>query len=173
MARKPRAEDAGAVHHVYARGNRSAQIFLDDVDRHLYLRLLGQAVREQEWACLSYCLMGNHVHLLIETPRPNLGSGMRKLHGKYGLRFNQRHGFVGHVFQGRYGAVRITDDEHLVTVLRYIDGNPVEAGLGSDWPWCSSLGLRGGPAPPWLALGRLPALLPSGQIDLADDVQCR
>jgi len=113
--------------------------------------------------------MTNHLHLLIETPRPNLAIGMQRLHGDYALGFNKRHGWVGHVFQGRYGAVRMNDDAHLVTAIRYLDRNPVEAGLArlpEEWQWSSSTALRGGPAPPWLAIGRLRSLLPEGRLEL-------
>lgn len=113
--------------------------------------------------------MTNHVHLLVETPEPNLGVGMRRLHGDYGLRFNQRHGTVGHVFQGRYGSVRVKDDAQMVTAVRYIDRNPVKAGLGADWPWSSSAAMRGATAPPWLAIDRLRSLLPDERIDLDED----
>jgi hypothetical protein len=73
--------------------------------------------------------MDNHVHLVLETPEPNLAAGMRALHGMYAQLFNKRHGLRGHVFQGRYGSVRIVSDEHLWVTLRYVALNPVEAGL--------------------------------------------
>jgi putative transposase len=158
VRRRPRAEEPGAIHHVYARGNRAAAIFVDDADRERYLRLLGRTTRLKEWRCLAFCLMSNHVHLLVETPRPNLGAGMQQLHGRYAQGFNERHRVAGHVFQGRYGARKIRDDIHLVTAHRYVEGNPVEAALVArpeDWPWSSARR----PGPPWLAVGRLQALL--------------
>ena len=112
-----------------------------------------------------FCLMTNHVHLLIETPQPNLGLGMSRLHGDYARAFNHRHGTVGHVFQGRYGAVRITDDAQLVATVRYLDENPSKAGLvtlAQHWPWCSSAALRGRHVASWLAIDRLGELLPKG-----------
>lgn len=166
MPRKPRAEESSAINHVFARGVRSLPIFVDDADRRRYLRLLADIVVTKRWSCLQYCLMSNHVHLLIETLEPNLARGMCRLHGDYAAGFNKRHGFAGHVFQGRYGAVRVKDDAHLVTIVRYIDRNPVEAGLTSQWPWCSSGVLRGEPGPPWLAKQRLFELLPDGRIEL-------
>ena len=158
MPRGLRTEEAGAIHHVYARGNRGAPMFLDDRDRRRYLRVLGDTVAHRGWNCLAYCLMTNHVHLLVETPQPNLGHGMQRLHGAYASGFNKRHTTVGHVFQGRYGAKRIKDDVHLITVARYIDANPVEAGLAVTpdlWPWSS----RALPNPRWLADRRLQELL--------------
>jgi REP element-mobilizing transposase RayT len=91
---------AGGVAHVFARGNRQQLIFLDATDRRRYLDLLGRVARRLRWRCLAYCLMDNHVHLLIETRLPNLGRGMRELHGDYAQLFNKRHDRSGHLFQG-------------------------------------------------------------------------
>jgi putative transposase len=150
--------EAGAVVHVFARGNNKQRIFFGDEDRRLYLVLLGHVVTRQRWFCLAYCLMHNHVHLLLETPAPNLGTGMQRLHGLYGQAFNRRHGRCGHVFQGRFGSNRIQTSEHLLTTIRYIALNPVAAGFcGSalDWPWSSHTAALQGDAPPWLAMQRL------------------
>jgi putative transposase len=84
--------------------------------------------------------MGNHVHLVVETPEPNLPAGMQWLQGKYGRYFNDRHDLFGHVFQGRYRAIRQVTDEQLWQVLRYVALNPVEAGLcrrPRDYRWSS------------------------------------
>src|ERR671930_779582 len=140
MARPHRPQIAGGIYHVYARGNKRADIYRDDVDRMTYLHLLERVVVRQDWRCLSYCLMPNHVHLLLETPEPNLADGMRRLHGDYAHLFNERHGDVGHVFQGRYGSVTITTDEQLVVALAYIAHNPVKADLAESaagWAWSS------------------------------------
>lgn len=156
---------AGAVHHVYARGNDRQRIFADDADRRAYLCLLGQEVARRHWRCLTYCLMANHVHLLVETPAPNLSVGMCLLQGQYARRFNRRHGRTGHVFQGRYGAVRIEDDAQLWMTVGYIARNPVEAGLvarAGDWRWSSHQAVMGRAPSGWLDVpglfGRLGAL---------------
>ena len=162
MPRRPREELAGAIHHVYARGNNRRRIYADDVDRVRYLALLGIVVLRQRWHCLAYCLMDNHVHLLIETAAPNLGEGMRRLHGAYGRAYNDRHSADGHLFQGRYGSVRVKDDAHLLAVTAYIAANPVQAGLAADpsgWPWTSHAVLRSPTAPSWLEHRRLLAYL--------------
>jgi REP element-mobilizing transposase RayT len=159
MPRKPREEEAGAVVHVFARGNNRQLIFRSDVDRQLYLEALGQVVVRQQWLCLAYCLMNNHVHLLVETPMPNLGAGVQRLHGLYAQTFNKRHGRCGHVFQGRFGGNRVRTDAQLLQTARYIAMNPVEAGLCAgaiDWPWSSHAATLGGAAPPpWLDVERL------------------
>src|SRR4051794_15735551 len=89
MPRRPRAEYESGVYHVYARGNRKQPIYIDDEDHSRYLARLGQITMEMQWRCLSYCQMGNHVHLLIETRVPNLGAGMHRLHGPYAQYFNR------------------------------------------------------------------------------------
>jgi putative transposase len=159
MPRKPREEVEGAVHHVFARGNNRRDIYVDDVDRRIYLTTLGRVTRRQRWRCLSYCLMPNHVHLLVETPQANLGSGMQRLHGDYAHIFNERHGRSGHVFQGRFGSIRMETDEHLWTAAAYIALNPVTAGLCETpdaWPWSShGSTVRPRRRPAWLDVERL------------------
>ncbi|HMJ35933.1 MAG TPA: transposase [Baekduia sp.] len=161
MARKLRDELEGGVHHVYARGNDGCDIYVDDVDRARYLTELARAVLLQGWRCLAYCLMSNHVHLLVETPSANLGDGMRRLHGDYARGFNQRHDRRGHLFQGRFGSVLVRDDAQLWAAAAYVAVNPVEAGLcrrPEQWPWSSHAATvasaRMAP-PPWLDVARL------------------
>lgn len=159
MPRQPREELEGAVHHVFARGNDRRDIYRDDIDRRTYLAILERVTLRQRWRCLAYCLMPNHVHLLLETPRANLGRGMQRLHGDYAHIFNERHGRTGHVFQGRFGSIRMATDEHLWAVVAYIALNPVSAGLSrgpEEWPWSShgaTAGVRHRPG--WLDVARL------------------
>jgi putative transposase len=158
MPRPPREDVEGGIHHVFARGNRRLEIFLDDDDYSHYLSLLGGVVVGKRWRLLAYCLMPNHVHLLVETPEPNLARGMQYLHGFYAQDFNGRHGVSGHLFQGRYGSVRIRDDAQFVATLRYVAANPVEGSLGKDerdWPWNSYGPVVDGSAPAWLDAQRL------------------
>ena len=158
VPRKPRAEVEAGLFHVFARGNNKRLIYRDDYDRGTYLRILRGTVRHFRWRFLAYCLMDNHVHLLIETREANLGVGMRRLHGSYAQRFNSRHGTSGHLFQGRYGSVRIKTDEQLWTVAVYIAMNPVEAGLcrhPDDWPWSSHSMILSDTAPDWIDVPHL------------------
>jgi putative transposase len=158
MPRKLREEESGAIRHVFARGVNRQRIFVDEQDYDRYLRLLASAVKRQRWYCMSYCLMPNHVHLLIETPEPNLGAGMQWLHGLYGQSFNERHQRVGHLFQDRYRSEPIIDDAQFLTVVGYIALNPVAASLcelPEDWRWSSHRATLSRRAPSWLAADRL------------------
>src|SRR4030042_5793823 len=129
MARPLRIEFPGAVYHVTSRGNARQTIFIDDEDRGGFLDLLSIVVERFNWICHAYCLMGNHYHLLIETPDGNLSKGMRELNGIYTQHFNRRHGRVGHVFQGRFKAILVEKDSYLLELCRYIVLNPVRAGI--------------------------------------------
>ena len=117
---------------MWARGNRRQLIFVENADRHIYLALLGKCVERAKWSCLAYCLMDNHVHLLVETERPNLSAGMQWLHGQYARGFNHRHRQVGHLFQGPFGSNRMADERQLISTIGYIALNPCAAGLCSD-----------------------------------------
>src|SRR5437867_7944536 len=99
MARPLRIEYAGAVYHVMARGNQGQRIFADDGDRRVWLATLRDAWRRTGWRIHAWVLMGNHYHLLLETPEANLVSGMKWLQGTYTQRYNARHRKRGHLFQ--------------------------------------------------------------------------
>ena len=140
MARPLRLEFPGAVYHITTRGNGRQEIFADAADREKFLAVLAATVGRYNWRCHAYCLMGNHYHLLLETPDPNLSLGMRMLNGVYTQYVNRRHQRVGHLFQGRYKAVLVEKDVHLLELCRYIVRNPVAAGLvkgPEQWPWSS------------------------------------
>jgi REP element-mobilizing transposase RayT len=113
---------------------------VDDFDRKLFLRMLGDVVEDTGWRGHAYCLMANHYHLLIETPEPNLSAGMHRLNLRYARRFNRRYGFEGHVFDRRFYSRLVRADWDLLEVLRYVVLNPVRVGLcghPADWPWSS------------------------------------
>ena len=139
---------AGATYHVGTRGVRRFPIVYDDVDRESFLGDLANVVHARGWRCHAYCLMTNHYHVLVSTPEPDLSVGMWKLNQRHALRVNRRHGFAGHVFEGRFFAELVDDDSYMVAVARYIDQNPVRAGIchrAETWPWsgcASTLGLR-------------------------------
>ena len=154
MARPLRLEFAGAVYHVTSRGDRREDIFLDDDDRQAWLSVLGLVCERFNWVVHGYCQMTNHYHLLIETVEANLSAGMRQLNGLYTQKFNRRHGMVGHLFQGRYKAILVQKEAHLLELARYVVLNPVRACMvehAENWPWSSyPLVMSDGFAPAWL-----------------------
>lgn len=163
VARPLRVEFEHALYHVHARGNERASIFRDDHDRRWLLAGLEQVVKRYGWICHCYCLMGNHFHLMVETPNANLSLGMRQLNGVYAARFNRRHDRVGHLFEGRFKAWLVEQDAYALGVARYIILNPVRARLcahPSEWRWSSYRATAGlEPAPPFLCIDWLLDLL--------------
>jgi REP element-mobilizing transposase RayT len=154
MARPLRLELHGGLYHVTSRGNGRADIYRSDGDRHRFLHTLGSTQSRYNWVVHAYCLMSNHYHLLVETPDANLARGMQVLNSVYSQGFNRRYGHVGHLFQGRYKAILVEKDSHLLELARYIVLNPVRAGLAAaplDWPWSSHRAVIGATLPPeWL-----------------------
>lgn len=140
MARGPRIAPAGGLFHVTIRGVERRLIFQAVTDHLSFLKLLDQTVRCYEWRCRSYCLMGNHFHLLLFTPQQTLSEGMQFLNGTYAQWFNRRYSRKGHLFEERFGSASIESDAHLLETLRYVALNPVRAGLceaPEDWRWSS------------------------------------
>jgi len=166
MARPLRIAYPGAVYHVMARGNRGQAVFGDDLDRRRFLETLGEACEKTGWRIHAYVLMGNHYHLLLETPESNLVAGMKWLQGTYTQRYNGRHKVFGHLFQGRYKAVLVEgqEPEYFQVVSTYIHLNPARAGLirvgqerlkryrWSSYPWYLN---RAGKRPAWLNTERV------------------
>jgi putative transposase len=149
MARPLRLEFAGAIYHLTSRGNARQKVFFSDADRELFLSTLTRVVSRYAWICHAYCLMANHYHLLIETPKANLSIGMRQLNGIYTQRFNRRHKRVGHLFQGRFKAILVERESHLLELCRYIVLNPLhvkDRARAQSWKW-SSYGATAGLAP--------------------------
>ncbi len=156
MARPLRIEFAGALYHLTSRGHRREDIFLDDVDRKIFLEVLAEVCERFRWACHAYCLMSNHYHLVIETRDSTLSQGMRQLNGVFTQRSNRRHRRVGHVFQGRYKAILVQKESYLLELARYVVLNPVRAGMvrsARDWPWSSYRATAGwSEVPDWLSV---------------------
>jgi REP element-mobilizing transposase RayT len=163
VPRKPRFEAPGAIQHVIARGNAGGQIVLDDDDRRTIIATLRRTAEREGWRVHAYCLMNNHIHLVVETPEQTLGSGMRRLLGGYAAGFNRRHGRYGHLFGGPYSASLVNTDAYAIQVCAYVVLNPVRAGLvndAADWPWSSyraSAGLVA--APSYLETRLVPGML--------------
>jgi REP element-mobilizing transposase RayT len=166
VTRPLRLELPGAIHHVTARGNAREPVYHDETDRVQWSETLGNTASRFGWLVLGYCQMGNHYHLLVETPQPNLSRGMRQLNGVYAQRFNRRHDRVGHVFQARFHATLIERSEHLLAVSAYLPLNPVRAGLCTEpaqWRWSSYRATIGLEPPRYLAIDRLLAYFGEGR----------
>jgi REP element-mobilizing transposase RayT len=154
MSRPLRIEFPGAIYHVTSRGDRREAIYRDDEDRHSHLAVIGQAMDRFDAQVLAYCLMGNHFHLVLHTRQANLSRLMRHVNGVYTQDFNRRHGLEGHLFQGRFKAILVDRDAYLFALCRYVERNPVAAGLvrrAGEWPWSSfwAHAMRG-ETPAWL-----------------------
>jgi putative transposase len=135
MARIPRSQlPSPAYYHVICRGVEQRKIFLDDIDRREWQKLFVNVTRRYGWRIWVWTLLDNHFHLLVETRRPALSKGMQRLNGLYAMRFNRRYNRVGHLFQGRFTARIVEDDDALATVAHYIFENATRVGL-RRWPW--------------------------------------
>jgi putative transposase len=131
MARQLRIQYEGAIYHLMSRGDRREEIFRDDLDRKSFLQSLGATCQKTGWQIHAYCLMTNHFHLVVETPRANLVEGMKWLLGTYTMRFNRRHKLSGHLFAGRYKSLLVdgTTPGYLRRVCDYVHLNSVRAKL--------------------------------------------
>lgn len=163
MGRALRGSIPAHLHHVMNRGNNREDLFRDAADFSAFLTQLAASGAHHGLSVLSYCLMPNHFHLLVDGDITSISNGMRDLTGIYARRFHRRYATRGHVFGGRFRAVPVVDDRQVAAVVRYVEMNPVTAGLcasPADWPWSSCAALLGQrPVHPCLAPGRLWALL--------------
>jgi len=155
MTRGPRVDFPGAVHHVYARGIEKRPIFLDDLDRKSFLDRIGKNLPKWGLRCISWSLMPNHFHLLLQSDKGFLPSFMHCVLTGYSMRFNERHRRVGHLFQNRYKSPVVCKDGYFREVVRYIHLNPVRSGIVrsiselEEYPWTGHRHIiRGGP-PTW------------------------
>lgn len=143
MARLARVVVPGMPHHITQRGNRKMQTFFSKDDYRIYLSLMAEWCRQYNVKIWAYCLMPNHVHLIV-VPDSECGlcRAIGEAHRRYTLRVNSREGWQGHLWQGRFASF-VMDESHLISAARYIERNPVEASLVSsaaDWPWSSAAG---------------------------------
>ena len=160
MPRAARIVVPDVPHHVIQRGNRQQRIFLTQGDCRRYVEMLAEACQAHGVRCFAWCLMPNHVHLVLT---PDAASGLRavmsSVHTRYAQRINRREQLGGHLFQDRFRSYPM-HDAHLMVAVRYIENNPVKAGLvgtAEDWRWSSArahLGLAGDPLTDVGAVGR-------------------
>jgi putative transposase len=151
MPRTPRVFVPGGIYHVASRGSDRRPLFLFDTDREEFLERLGQTVERHELSCLAYCLMGNHYHLIIQTPDARLSRALQELNSGYSRHFNRVYKHSAHLFRNRFLAQLVATEAHLLVACRYVAHNPVRAGLCGnpyDWPWSSCRANAGIDPPP-------------------------
>ncbi|MFP6748170.1 MAG: transposase [Alphaproteobacteria bacterium] len=140
MARLARIVVPGIPHHVTQRGNRREEVFFGAEDYQAYIDLLAEAAAKAGTEVWAYCLMPNHVHLiLVPSHADGLRATLGDAHRRYTLRINRRNGWTGHLWRGRFGSVAM-DEGYLANAVRYVSLNPVRArlaGRAADWPWSS------------------------------------
>lgn len=157
MARALRIEYPGAFYHITSRGNERKSIYRNKSDRRSFLLYLKSANLRYGALIHAYCLMDNHYHILLGTPKGNLSQIMRHINGAYTTRFNIKHKRKGHLFQGRYKAILVDADAYLAELSRYIHLNPVRAGIvdmPEKYSWSSYRYYIGKKKKPeWLSVG--------------------
>ena len=157
MGRELRVIDPDFPYHVITKGNNDEALVYDARDAEHFVQGLGQVATRYDWEVWSWCLMTNHVHLVVRTRENSLSRGMRELNGNHSKRVNRRHGRSGHLLRNRFFSVAVDSDAYAVSSNIYVVKNPVKAGLcrtPAEWPWCSyraTVGLEQPPA--WLAVG--------------------
>jgi putative transposase len=168
MGRQPRLVADGLVYHALNRGNNRAAVFFAAGDYQTFFRALGQTKNRYPFRLYAYCLMGNHFHLVLEPePGENISRILQSLTVAHTWHYHQQRASSGHVWQGRFKSPVIEADEHLLTVMRYVESNPLRAGMVSDlaaYPW-SSYVVHGlgkstslvSEAPVWAPLGKTEA----------------
>lgn len=139
MPRRPRALSESGYYHVIQRGAGKQLIFEDDSDRTSLLETVHDRLGDREASLLAYCLMDNHVHLLVDDPEDGLSSAFQSSWTAYARRYNTKSGRVGPVFQGRFTSIPVESDEQLLLTTRYIHENPMRAGICATeaYPWSS------------------------------------
>jgi REP element-mobilizing transposase RayT len=159
MPRASRIDAPGALHNVTARGIERRRIFVSDADREDFLRRLGALLPETATACFAWCLMPDHLHLLLETGGTPVSTLMRRLLTGYAVGFNQRHGRRGPLFGGRYKSTLCQKEVYLLPLVRHLHLNPLRAGQVNglagleDYPWAGHRALVGKAVVPWQDTG--------------------
>ncbi|MBU8905924.1 transposase [Desertibacillus haloalkaliphilus] len=166
MPRKSRVWYPGAIYHITSRGNRKMPLFYDEQDHLTYLQLLDTTRQRFPFYLHAYCLMTNHVHLQLETIQTDTRYIIQYLNSSYATYFNRRHRYVGHVFQGRYGAEIIQSIDYELDASKYIHLNPYVANMverPGDYPWSSYKAYLYNMKMPLLHTDRILSYFPSPQ----------
>lgn len=150
MARQARERSESGIYHTIMRGINRQDIFYDEDDYQHFMETV-ERVKTDKYDVYGYCLMSNHVHLLLHEKNEAIHQIMKRIGSSYAWWYNHKYHRIGHVFQGRYGSECVEDGGYLLTVIRYIHKNPVEAGIVNkpeDYRWSSIHGYYGDPAYP-------------------------
>ena len=140
MSRICRERSESGYYHIMVRGNNKKEIFKKEEEKEKFIEILNKNIAEDNWNLRAYCIMDNHVHLLIEENEKEISQIMKKINVAYAMYYNKRNQTVGHVFQDRYRSEAVTDDTYLLTLIRYIHQNPIKAGTIKniqDYKWSS------------------------------------
>ena len=139
MPRLPREISDSGFYHVILRGSGKQIIIEDDADRRAFLDMLAIGADAAGISILAWCLMDNHVHMVLEDPHRALSDMMKRLAGSYAQRFNRKTGHTGHVFENRFKSCAIENDAYLLQAIRYVHDNPAKAGIcpADEYPWSS------------------------------------
>lgn len=140
MPRMPRAESRTKIYHIMLRGIERSDIFIDNRDRQYFLELLHKKKKEYGFLLIAYCLMDNHIHLVVQEADADISKIMQSINVSYALYYNKKYDRIGYVFQNRFKSECVEDDRYLMTVIRYVHRNPLAAGMVSDlesYPWSS------------------------------------
>ncbi|WP_432401570.1 transposase [Wukongibacter sp. M2B1] len=140
MPRQRREKSSTGIYHIMMRGIDKREIFIDDEDREIFLSYLFRAKQKSNYKIYGYCLMGNHVHILMKEGNEEIGASIKRITVGYVQFHNDKYLRTGHLFQNRYKSEKVEDDSYLLTVLRYIHQNPLKAGIVDDisyYKWSS------------------------------------
>jgi REP element-mobilizing transposase RayT len=142
----PRDFDPDAIYHLTVRGSNKRDIVETDLDRTIWIQLVGAQAIARGWIVYAYCLMTNHYHLVLLAPQNDISAGMQRINTDFSRRVNALHGESAHRLKNRFGAKLVRDEAHLLQVIRYVDLNPVRAGMEpfpEDHRWSSFRALAG------------------------------
>ena len=142
LPRQKRKLGISKIYHIIARGNERKDILLDDEDKNKFIQIIANKKRKNEYILYAYCLMSNHLHLLIKEQEDNISRIMRRINTAYAYYFNKKYNRVGHVFQNRFRSEPVENDRYLISLLRYIHNNPVKAKIAHQpyqYKWSSYL----------------------------------
>lgn len=140
MSRMPREYSSSGIYHIMLSGNEQRNIFLDDADRQKFLETLAKKKTEKECSLYAYCLMDNHIHLVVRENHKQISTIIKGIATSYAMFFNIKYDRAGHVFHSRFKSESVDDEQYLISLIRYVHNNPVQAGIADkpeQYRWSS------------------------------------